>query len=264
MSSFYFDGNKLRIYEVPTNSSYVVDANGYRIYSPNGVGENIVYFDVQRDLWSRFQDYAQDNSWTQLAFNRTGGGFRGLDELGNPRYQTNDFQLRTSEGWRIVLANYPHEAVFRGNLFKDGSGELFDYARLTVHGVVPRLEGYDSLQSYFIATGGSETIWTLPLRDQVVNQLGKISSLIEPTDTGDRFSAKALEATPVPVVTGGGLTQEEHDWLNSLYRATGAEQGFEMVIYKDANGLPVRRTYGDIDIRLTHTPSTISAMRFVP
>lgn len=157
MASFYFDGNKLRIYEVPTGASFTVDSNGYRIYN-GGTNAALIRFDVQKDLWSRFQDWVSVNSWAYLAFTRTGGGFRGFDELGNEKYQTNDFTLITSSGWRIVLANYPHETIFRGNLFSDSSASLFDNSRLTVHGIIPRLEGFDSLQTYLAsASGGSAT-----------------------------------------------------------------------------------------------------------
>ncbi len=156
MASFYFDGNKRRIYEVPTGSgsNYTLSVDGYRIYTPVGTGEAIVRFDVQRDLWSRFQDYVNIYKWSTIAFTRSGGNFRGYDELGNPRYQTNDFNLLTSIGWKIVLANYKHEVIFRGNLFTDDGDTLFDIARLTAQGIVPRIEGYDSFQTYEISSGG--------------------------------------------------------------------------------------------------------------
>ena len=140
---------------MPAAATFVVDEDGYRIYTPTGSPEALVRFDVQRDLWSRFQDYAAIFSWTNLPFIRTGGGFRGYDELGNPLYQTNDYTLKTSKGWRIVLANYPHEVVFRGNLLSDDQGaSLFDTARLTAQGIVPRLSGFDSLQTYTVAGEG--------------------------------------------------------------------------------------------------------------
>lgn len=153
MPEFFFDGNTKRIYEVPDNSTFIV-VSGYRIYTPIGVGAALVLIDIQRDLWSRFQDYTVVNPWVEIAFSRTGGAFRRLDASGGSLFQTNDFILLTSIGWRIVLANYQHEVVLQGNLRSDDGSSLFDNSRLTANGVVPRLEGFDSLQTYTVSSGG--------------------------------------------------------------------------------------------------------------
>ncbi|MEL7503180.1 MAG: hypothetical protein AAFN18_12000 [Cyanobacteria bacterium J06554_6] len=148
MASFFFDGNNRRIYEVPTNGTYTVDQDGYRLYVGQGSPEKNVRLDVQRDLWSRFQDWVNSNKWSTIALSRSGGNLRGFDEFNNPVYQTNDFSLVTSLGWKLIVANYPHELILRGNLFSDDGAELFDFSHVTVPGAYVRLEGADSLQVY--------------------------------------------------------------------------------------------------------------------
>lgn len=154
MASFFFDGNNRRIYEVPTNGTYTVDQDGYRLYVGQGGSiEKNVRLDVQRDLWSRFQDWVNANKWSTIALSRSGGNLRGFDEFSNPVYQTNDFSLVTSLGWKMIVANYPHELILRGNLFSDDGAELFDFSHVTVPGAYVRLEGADSLQVYRTSVG---------------------------------------------------------------------------------------------------------------
>lgn len=154
--TWFFDGDKKRIYEVPpgAESSYTVDGSGYRVYG-SGAGIGLLYTDVKKDIWSRWIDWMADgNDWSVIAFNRSGGALRGYDELSNPVYQSVDFQLRTSVGWKFVLANYPHETIFKGNLFTDDGASLFDNSRLTMYGIVPRMQGAADLLTYNVATGG--------------------------------------------------------------------------------------------------------------
>ena len=60
----------------------------------------------------------------------------------------------TASGWRYVLANYPHETIFYGNLFAEGTDSLFDFSRLTAVGVVPRLQGSANLLTFNTTGGG--------------------------------------------------------------------------------------------------------------
>jgi hypothetical protein len=171
-----FDGAKRRIYEVPPGSSFVTDSNGYRVYG-QGTGTALMTSDVKADLWSRWVDWHALNDWALPAFRADGGGLRPTGENASA-----DFVLQTSDGWRIVLANYAHETVLAGNLFPQGADSLFDFDRLTVHGVVPRLQGSANLLTYNSAAGPN----------------GGASS---PGHIADIVAAviAALQATPIPV-----------------------------------------------------------------
>ncbi len=146
--TWHFDGALRRVYEVPPGASYTVDGDGYRIYD-GGINAPLLTTDVKKDLWSRWVDWHALHDWALLAFMVSGGTVRPTGE-NSPA----DFTLRTSVGWRIVLANYPHETIFAGNLFPEGVNSLFDNTRLTNVGIVPRLSGSANLLTYSYATGG--------------------------------------------------------------------------------------------------------------
>lgn len=150
-ASIVIDGVKKRIYVVPPLSSYIVDGNGYRVYTPDDIpsAPPILFLNVQRDIWSRMVDWwGASNDWIDFPIVRTGGAFRGYDELGNPIYATNDYVWDADAGWRIVLPDYEHITQFRGNfLSNDPDGVMFDNTRLTTI-AIPRLLGFDSLQTY--------------------------------------------------------------------------------------------------------------------
>ena len=141
--TLYFDGVKRRIYEVPPGASYITDVNGYRIYDGGTLNAPLMTIDVKKDMWSRWIDWHALNDWALLAFSKSGGAQRP-----NGSYQTADFTLLTQSGWRFVMANYPHETVFYGNLQSEGSDTLFDISRLTAQGIMPRLVGSDALLTY--------------------------------------------------------------------------------------------------------------------
>lgn len=147
--SWFFDGVLRRIYEVPAGASFTTDGNGYRIYDGGTSSPALLNADVKKDLWSRWVDWHAQHDWALPAFSRSGGNLRPTGE-----YAPADFSLLTSLGWRIVLANYPHETILAGNLFPEGSDSLFDNSRLSVVGVVPRLSGSANLPTYNTAGGG--------------------------------------------------------------------------------------------------------------
>jgi hypothetical protein len=147
--TWFFDGDKRRIYEVPPGATFTLDVNGYRIYG-QGAGTAVMTSDVKADMWSRWVDWMADgNDWSLPAFTRSGGSIRPTGE-----HSPVDYQLQTFDGWRIVLANYPHETLLNGNLFAQGSDSLFDFTRLSAFGVVPRLQGSANLLTY-TSDGGS-------------------------------------------------------------------------------------------------------------
>lgn len=148
--TWFFDGDLRCIYEVPPGASFTTDGDGYRVYDSGSAPAAVLTVDVKKDLWSRWIDWQALNDWALLAFSRSGGSLRPTGE-----YAPADFQLLTSVGWRLVLANYPHETIFYGNLFPEGGDSLFDNARLTEVGVVPRLQGSANLLTYSYATSGA-------------------------------------------------------------------------------------------------------------
>lgn len=142
----HFDGDKRRIYEVPVNSSFVVDGQGFRIYTPDILGGATLRSAITTtDLWSRWVDYHNVNQWAELALDKSGGAFRRFDESGSPIYAT--FDLRLVNDWAIVPADYKHDFLIVGNLFSNSlSGVDFDTDRLISQGVSPRIQFADSLQ----------------------------------------------------------------------------------------------------------------------
>jgi hypothetical protein len=149
--TWHFDGARRRIYEVPPGASHSTDGNGFRLYDGGPGAPALLSVNVQGDLWSRWVDWHALNDWALPAFARSGGNLRPTGE-----YASADFSLLTASGWRIVLANYPHETIFYGNLFAEGADSLFDSSRLTEAGIVPRLQGSANLLTYRYATDGMD------------------------------------------------------------------------------------------------------------
>lgn len=148
--TWFFDGVLRRVYEVPPGATFTTDGSGYRVYNGGPAPAAVLAVDVKKDLWSRWVDWHALHDWALLAFSVSGGSQRPTGE-----FATADFSLLTSSGWRIVLANYPHETIFYGNLFPEGYDSLFDFARLSVVGVVPRMQGSANLLTYISASGGA-------------------------------------------------------------------------------------------------------------
>lgn len=131
MASLHHDLHTRRIYEVPENSTYTVDVDGYFVYTPLDVetAEKVVTF-TNFDLWSRFVDYHFLNEWSTLAYDYSGGAFIETDENGNDRFDP--FSLRLINDWEFVPANYPHLLKVDGNVRPQfGTDTFFDKDRLT-------------------------------------------------------------------------------------------------------------------------------------
>lgn len=172
--TWFFDGDLRVAYEVPPGASFVMSGQ-YRVYDGGPAESPILSVDVQRDLWSRWVDWHALNDWAAPAFARSGGNLRPTGE-----YAPADFTLLTSLGWRLVLADYPHETIFAGNLFPEGADSLFDNARLTVPGIVPRLSGSANLLTYRFTTGGADAddiadkVWAHASAVAMVNRLVEV------------------------------------------------------------------------------------------
>ncbi len=193
--TWHFDGALRRIYEVPPGASYTTDANGHRLYDGGPLPQALLTADVKADLWSRWVDWHAQNDWALPAFDRSGGNQRPTGE-----YASTDFALRTSDGWRIVLANYPHETVLQGNLFAQGADSLFDFTRLGVNGVVPRLQGSANLLTYNtsaaqnVVTGDLATVPSLVQIVEAVLAAVEDSNVIAKEQTARRAVEMAVVA----------------------------------------------------------------------
>ncbi len=204
MLEWFFDGDLRRIYEVPPDSSFVVDGDGYRIYTPDDIpsAPTLLYTDIQTDLWSRWVDWNDTAKWSWLAFSRSGGASRGFDQLGQEIFQSVDFKLLASYGWRMVLADYPHETRFVGNLYSDSAADLFDYARMnSVPPPIPRLEGAADLLTYVYGSG---------LTEEEQNQLSTVHSLLSVIegDHSHRDVMRIMSAVLAGELTGAGTGVE--------------------------------------------------------
>jgi len=142
-ASLHFDGDRRRVYEVPDGGSFTTDGDGYRIYTPGPSPEADTSFSTT-ELWSRWVDWHATNKWATLAMSKSGGAFRGLDQNGDEVYAT--FDLRWTNQWSFVPANYPHRTVIIGNIYPNEDGVDFDTSRVTSQGVSPRIQFADSLQ----------------------------------------------------------------------------------------------------------------------
>lgn len=146
----HFDGDLRRIYEVPTGSTYTIDASGYRVYTGGTFAPVTTVA-----LWSHWVDWHDQNKWSTLALEKSGGAFRyTLD--GKDIYAT--FDLRLINGWQLVPANFAHQWLIVGNLFDDADlGSTFDTDRITEPGVIPSVQFADSMQTVAINSGSGLT-----------------------------------------------------------------------------------------------------------
>jgi len=144
MASLEFDEDLRRIYEVPTDPQNTVDGSGYKIYTSLGLNELNVRF-TATFCWSRWVDFHNTNKWSTEAFSKSGGALRGQNDLGDDIFAT--FDLRLTNDWLFVPANYPHNLFLDGNIFPNLlSGEDADYNRVSAAGVSFRINSSDSLQ----------------------------------------------------------------------------------------------------------------------
>ena len=136
---FFFDGNKRKIYEAPLGFSYVLDGDGYRIYTPDDEPNaplDLIY--TTYDLWSRSVDFIEANSWSMLCFTLDGGAYRYTDQFSEKKYSLID--IRFVNDWAYVPCDYRHNTYIRGNCFPNKATNIdFDTDRITQLGVSPRI-----------------------------------------------------------------------------------------------------------------------------
>lgn len=144
------DGDKRVIYEAPPGASYSEDADGYRIYDGGIYNDHAVLtYDVAADVWTPLVDWmAETHGIYYPPMMNAGGRTRPTGEK-----SSTDFW--TVNGYRLQLANFPHQAIFNGNLFPETTQDvLFDTSRLTADGVSPFVNGSANLLTY--ASGTTE------------------------------------------------------------------------------------------------------------
>ena len=134
---FFFDGDKKKIYEAPVGFSYVLDGNGFRIYTPDDEpSAPIQLLFSTYELWSRYVDYMDAIEWAYRALNISGGAYRYTDQFNEDKYSLID--LRLINDWAYVQADYPHTTFIKGNLFPNESNNvIFDSTRISRQGVIP-------------------------------------------------------------------------------------------------------------------------------
>lgn len=131
MPSLWFDGDLQRVYEVPDDSSFTVDASGYRVYTPNNLATapTTLSFTVI-EVWSAWVDYHDANKWALLCFDRSAGEFRETDADGNDIFGLTE--LRFLNDWHYVPADYRHLSILDGNFLPNlSTGNHFDTDRIT-------------------------------------------------------------------------------------------------------------------------------------
>lgn len=192
----YHDGDLRRIYEVPEDSSFIVDGDGYRIYTPDDIPSADTEVIISTtSFWSRFVDFRALEEWSTVAYDRTGGAFRFQNEFGVDVFQT--FDLRLKNGWEVVPADYPHRFTVFGNLFAStDTGRDFDIERITANGVSPRVFFSDSLQTAGIDSFLITRIMKLLEADEVL--MPNLARLL------DRETKEVLLEKNI---TGGGITE---------------------------------------------------------
>lgn len=217
--TIYFDGDKKRIYEVPDLSSFIVDGNGYRIYTPDslvGRVNEFVSLSFQIDIWSRFQDWHIDNEWSTIAIGRTGGASRGVINSVEV-FASNDYQILSSVGWQFVPADYAHVLEIFGNVLSDQGGvTIFDTTRITASGVSQNVRMADSLQVAIISTGSGVT----------------------EQDKADIAAASAVDVWNDPNATS---LQTDVDYIKGIEGGKWEIIGNQMVFYDDDNVTEISR-----------------------
>jgi hypothetical protein len=170
VATLYFDGDKRRIYEVPTDSTFIVDVDGFRVYSGPGEADSQM---TATYMWSEWVDWHFTNQWTTLAFEKSGGAFRFATDGGDV-YAT--FDLRLANQWAFVPANYKHDWTILGNIFENDEGLDFDADRITAAGVSSRIFFADSLQILNADGGGSSPLYLIATEISVFKEVFSVSA----------------------------------------------------------------------------------------
>lgn len=159
MPTVFIDSDLRRIYEVPdVPHSFVDVGGGLRRYTPTDIGAApiITTMDLLADIyspWVRHRD-ADDGDYAPIAFDRSGGA-----ETGPGQNAPTELKLRNDLGWRLVLANYPHELNIVGNLRpSDAALLMFDQTPLTATGAYSRIESSANLITRTITVAGGNVI----------------------------------------------------------------------------------------------------------
>ena len=144
-----FDGPNKRIYEAPPGTDYEL-VGGLRRYYSTGSAPAVTDWDLLADIWTPYVDWFHAGGHRyELAFARSGGNLR-------PSGVNSPTDIQAINGWRLILADYPHDATINGNLFQEGPDKpLWDLSLHTVSNIGRTVNTSANLLAY--AAGGAAT-----------------------------------------------------------------------------------------------------------
>jgi hypothetical protein len=145
-----------------------------RIIKEPNVGAGNLTWNLERDIYSAWKRWAQDNAQFEPAFSVEGG-----TPIGN----TGIFSGKTIiliNNWKLEAGDWDHLSFVTGNLFSDDGVDVVANQNFSAS-----LKTFGSVNAQGIATGGSIDISTLATKanQQIINNGVKKSSLLIPHRT---------------------------------------------------------------------------------
>ncbi len=145
-----------------------------RIIKEPNVGAGHLTWNLERDIYSAWKRWAQDNAQFEPAFSVEGG-----TPIGN----TGIFSGKTIiliNNWKLEAGDWDHLSFVTGNLFSDDGVDVVANQNFSAS-----LKTFGSVNAQGIATGGSIDISTLATKanQQIINNGVKKSSLLIPHRT---------------------------------------------------------------------------------
>jgi hypothetical protein len=145
-----------------------------RIIKEPNIGSGNLTWNAERDIYSAWKRWVQDNSQFVPAFSVEGG---------TPIGATGIFTGKTLiliNGWKLEAGDWDHLSFVTGNIFSDDGIDVIPNANFSAS-----LKTFGSVNAQGIATGGSIDISTLATKanQQIINDGLKKSSLLIPHRT---------------------------------------------------------------------------------
>lgn len=157
-----FDGPNKRIYEAPPGTDYEL-VGGLRRYYSTGAAPAITDWDLLADIWTPYVDWFHAGGHRyELAFARSGGNLR-------PSGVNSPTDIQVINGWRLILADYPHDATINGNLFQESAAQpLWDLSLHTTSAIGRTVNSSANLLAYVSGSAGggaspeevAASVWT--------------------------------------------------------------------------------------------------------
>jgi len=153
-------------------------------------------------LWSRWVDWAVDNSEWEPAFKQVGG-----DDLGSGLFIP--VYIFLTNGWRVRPMESSHNLIITGNLFVDGGGIP----------VVSPLGTFNVTVQY-----------TVPIQAQGIATSGSIAPTASENALAVRNELTAELSHLLTLENGQGLTSTQSIMLLELYRIMGLDPTKPLVV----------------------------------